>query len=132
MTKLKDYTTETDKHLSKYLPLQISSFLYDVLATNFKNRARPKLKDYFSSIFYDLEANLKSEGTHGTSNFNFSKCEYTINSFLMNQSFNQRASFEMSSERKSGDSKIRSYKNTNTITNKKVFVLHHNKKKNPF
>ena len=46
--------------MTKYIPLQIASLLYDILRENFTPRFRPKLNQYFITLLGKLEVFLKS------------------------------------------------------------------------
>eukprot|EP00347_Sterkiella_histriomuscorum_P006647 403351970 len=128
------YCTATDKHLQKFLPLQISSFLYDALSQNIKAKFRPKLRENFNQIFQMFEQNTKMEPQF-TGDFNFKKLEYSLPNTLNRLSLNMSKNFNMSmSSGRGGLGDSESPKNSKKKKendNQKIFVLHH-RKKNPF
>lgn len=61
--RLKDLekaSMDDERHMTKYIPLQIASLLYEVLRENFTPRFRPKLNQYFITLLGKLEVFLKS------------------------------------------------------------------------
>ncbi len=77
---IESWMKDTDKHITKYVPLQTSTLIYDILLKNFRKRVMPKLKENFNSLFTLFERNIKSAdlAPYTIGDYNFKKLDYTI------------------------------------------------------
>ena len=71
---------EDERHMTKYIPLQMASLLYEVLRENFTPRFRPKLNEYFISLLGKLEVFLKSGDQYipRAGGLNFAYLDYNL------------------------------------------------------
>ncbi|CDW90573.1 UNKNOWN [Stylonychia lemnae] len=132
--ELNKWSQNTDRHLQKILPLQVSSFVYEVLNTNLKSKLRPKLKENFQTIFAVLETNSKLDAQY-TGDYCFKKGEYQIPQTIMRSSINnisftnKNMNASMSSVPMSNESPQQTKNTLETKNeNQRIFVLHHRRK----
>lgn len=74
-TSMKD-----ERHMTKYLPIQISALMYDVLRANFVPRYRPKLNEYFINLLDRLKVFIESGDQYipKGGNLNFAFLDYSL------------------------------------------------------
>lgn len=69
-----------ERHMTKYLPIQISALMYEVLRANFVPRYRPKLNEYFISLLDRLKVFIDSGDQYipKAGNLNFAFLQFTL------------------------------------------------------
>lgn len=83
LDKQESMGSESDRHMTRYMPLQMASMIYDVLKKNFSPSLRPKLHAQMKDLIEGLEKfTLKTDEVipfYGA--LNFKKLEYSLPDF---------------------------------------------------
>ena len=77
--KQKVWNVSTDMHLTKIVPIHITTMLYDALNNNIQTKLKNKIGNYFINVFKNLELNVKSDlSVPLSTEMIFAKGEYVI------------------------------------------------------